>query len=202
MLFLFVFLILQVFTCKVLTAPTESQTNPVGVNDVAFIKLGTYRGFTDGDTEYQKSYFLSRYSSSLWAESHAICNAYNLELASMETLQEARVFLSMTENDTNIKSLTAVWLWIDAITLVEKSTNDWYWTKSGKKISFSLDWIDGNPSGNGQFCLVVGKANINTKFAFNDGNCGSSFKFVCQRIDYSHSCRKSIKKKSQFSIED
>lgn len=120
----------------------------------------------------------------------------------METLQEARAFLSMTENDSNIKNLNLIWLWVDAITLVEKSTSDWYWTNSGKKISFPIDWSDGDPSGNGQFCLVAGKATIHTKFAFNDGNCGNSFRFVCHRVDFTYSSRKVSRHRRHFLIED
>lgn len=108
----------------------------------------------------------------------------------------------MTENDNNIKNQASIWLWIDAITLVEKSSSDWYWTKSGKKISFSLDWVEGNPSGSGQFCLAVGKATLKTKFAFNDGNCGSSFKFVCQRVEYLYPSRKASKYRRNYSIDD
>jgi hypothetical protein len=120
----------------------------------------------------------------------------------METLQEARGFLSMTENESNIKILNEIWLWVDAVTLSDKSTSDWYWTKSGKKISFPIDWSPGNPGGNGQFCLVAGKPTIHTKFAFNDGNCGSSFKFVCQRIDFTYFSRKVLKHGKHFSVED
>lgn len=102
----------------------------------------------------------------------------------METLEEARALTCMMDNDSTLKQLNSTWLWIDGITLTEKSTTDWYWTKTGKKISFPIDWYPGQPTGNGQFCLAVGKATINAKFAFNDGTCSGSLKFVCQRIEF------------------
>jgi hypothetical protein len=101
----------------------------------------------------------------------------------METLEEARAVTCMIDNESTLKQLNSTWLWIDGVTLTDKSKTDWYWTKTGKKISFPIDWYPGQPSGN-QFCLCIGKSTINSKCGFNDGICSGSFQFICQRTEF------------------
>lgn len=103
-------------------------------------------------------------------------------MVSFETLEEARSFLSMVDNNSVLRKMSKVWLWIDAITLTVKSTTDWYWTKTGNIISFPLDWYKGQPSGSGQYCLSISKRSATTKFGFNDLQCYDSYNIVCQRI--------------------
>ncbi|KAL7036608.1 hypothetical protein ACKWTF_008865 [Chironomus riparius] len=129
------------------------------------------------------SFFLSRYSKAPWAESKAFCKAFDLELLSFETLEESRAFISMADNNSILKKLSNVWLWTDGITLTKKSTTDCYWTKTGTKISFPMDWYPGQPSGSDQYCLCVSKRSAKTKFGFNDLQCYDSYTIVCQRVE-------------------
>ncbi|XP_070509920.1 uncharacterized protein [Chironomus tepperi] len=175
------------FACTILTGSSAFVLQPTieqqtVIDDVAFSKLGTYRGFTADGVEYQKSYFLSRYSKAPWAETKAICRAFDLELPRFETLTEARAVLTMADNNSILKTLTSVWIWIDGITLTSKSTTDWYWTKTGMKVSFPMDWYPGNPSG-GQNCLAISKAAINARFGFNDVECYTPQNIICQRVE-------------------
>jgi len=141
-------------------------------------------GFTDNGVEYQKSFFFQRYSTAPWAESKAICKAFDLELVSFETLAESRAFLSMVENYSGFRKLDSVWLWIDGIALTGKSPTDWYWTKSGKKISFPMDWYINSPGSIDQFCMCIGRATITTTSGFNDCYCYNAYKIACQRTEF------------------
>ncbi|KAL7036600.1 hypothetical protein ACKWTF_008859 [Chironomus riparius] len=166
-----------------LQSPCPSA-DPVIVNDVAFIKLGTYRGFADDGSEYQKSYFISRYSKTPWAESKAICRAFDLEFTTLESNSELQSFLNIIDNNSYLRTISDTFFWIDGISLTPKSKTDWYWTKSGKKLTFSLPWALNQPDflRVDEFCLALGKSS-NQKFGFHDGICSASISFVCQRIE-------------------
>lgn len=141
-------------------------------------------GFTDERVEYQKSFFLSRYAKSFWPESQSFCSAYGLELATLETVEESRSLLTMVDNESTLRPLGSTWIWIDGITLKPLTKTEWYWTKSGKKLSFPLDWYQNQPNGLDQFCLCVSKGTTNAKFGYNDGHCDTALQFICQRIEF------------------
>jgi len=102
----------------------------------------------------------------------------------METIAETRALFTMCENHSYLRTLSSTWSWIDAITLTGKSTTEWYWTKSGRKISFPIPWYPGTPDTIDQYCLAIGKSSINAKFGFNDGHCYGALRFICQRIEF------------------
>ncbi|KAL7013239.1 hypothetical protein ACKWTF_015287 [Chironomus riparius] len=159
------------------------------IDDVAFIRMGTYRGFTeDGIFEYRKSYFYPRYMENSWGESKAICKAFGLELVTLETLAEARNFLALAESSSETKKLRApFWIFIDGIELTPKSTTDWYWTKNGQKISFLIPWGPVQPDnwqGN-ERCFSIGKRDAGDRFGYNDHACSNvNLPFICQRIEF------------------
>jgi len=146
-------------------------------------KVHTFSGgFTEEGSEYQKSYFLSRYSKAPWAESKAICKAFDLELVTLESNSELQSFLNIINNNSYLRTLSGTYLWADGISLTPKSKTDWYWTKSGKKLTFPLPWALNQPDflRVDEYCLALGKYN-NSNFEFHDGICSLFISFVCQR---------------------
>ena len=105
-------------------------------------------------------------------------------MATLETLEEARTFLAMANNENSLKKLNVTWLWIDGLTPKGPSKTEWYWTKSGAKVSFPIDWSRGQPCCSDQNCLCISKHSLTDKFAFNDGYCNTSLQFICQRVDF------------------
>lgn len=121
-----------------------------------------------------------------WGEARAICKSFDFELTTLETLSEAKAFLSMADNNSYFKSFAGVYFIIDGTTLTPKSTTDWYWTQSGKKIQFPIPWGTGQPdfSNNLEFCFSFGRRSASENFGFNDLRCFETiYQFVCQRID-------------------
>jgi len=142
---------------------------------------------TENGSEYQKSYYFPIHFRTSWGNAKGICSSFGLELATMETRAEADSFLEIVEYHQTIKSFGIVWILIDGITSVPRSTTEWYWTKTGNKISFTLPWGPGQPDfdRNRELCLSVGKGNLNHKFGFNDLPCWDTVTpFICQKIDF------------------
>jgi len=104
----------------------------------------------------------------------------------LDTLEEARTVLSFADNNSNLRTLTSVWLYIDGVSLSTNSPTDWYWTKLGEKVSYSIPWRPGTPDNNAgsEYCLTIGKGSINEQFGFDDARCDSSTFIACQRIDF------------------
>jgi hypothetical protein len=108
-----------------------------------------------------------------WLESRAICRSYDLELTTIETLLEAQTVI-------NLSKISGFGGFIDGMTLTLKSPTDWYWTKSGKKLSFALPWRSGEPNNYNnvnEACLVLSGT------GFNDAPCSNIYSFLCQKID-------------------
>jgi len=144
-------------------------------------------GWAENGSEYQKSYYFPRFFRTSWGEAKGLCSSFGLELATVETRTEAETFLNIVENHQNIKALGKVWIRIDGITLSGKSTTEWFWTKSGNKIPFSLPWSPGQPDcyQSNEYCLSIGKGNANHKFGFNDVPCwNDSSSFICQKVEF------------------
>jgi len=106
-----------------------------------------------------------------------------MELVTLETLTEARAFLTMADNCKHFVGDVSVH--VDGTTLTPKSPTDWYWTRNGAKISYPIPWDVGQPNNgdNKQFCLSIYRASSNKYFGFNDFNCSAAFFFACQRIE-------------------
>lgn len=143
-------------------------------------------GFTEEGSEYQKTYFFSRYSSGSWADSRSFCHSYGLEFLTMDTLAEGRAVLTMADNNSILRTFTSVWLNIDGIALTLKSPTNWYWTNSGKKISYPIPWRPDAPNNHGgsEYCLTIGRYLTTGKFGFDDALCNNNDRISCQRIDF------------------
>jgi len=98
-------------------------------------------------------------------------------LVSIETLAEAQAILTIAN-----RSFSTVSAYVDAIALTLKSPTDWYWTKSGKKLSFALPWYPGEPNNHNNLneaCLLFHNG------GFNDAPYSFTiYSFVCQRLDF------------------
>lgn len=72
------------------------------------------------------------------------------------------------------------------MSLTPKSTTDWYWTDTGRKINFPIQWQSGQPdnNNNSEFCFSILKTSINQKFGYNDQNCATYNPFICQKIEF------------------
>jgi len=117
-----------------------------------------------------------------------ICNSFDFELASFETLAEATSFLNMCINNDFIQSYGLIHIHVDGMTLIPNSTTEWYWTNSGKKISFSIPWQPGEPDfyGGDEYCFsFIAFRYLSNFLGFNVLNCkGYTAPFMCQRLDY------------------
>lgn len=172
---------------------------PDHIDDVAFIKLGSYREYLQigcslvttnfvrleiNKTE-TKSYYIPRHVKALWSHTRSICTSHGMDAVSLETKAEEQNFLVMCYNNA---ALFDQWTHIGGISLVAKSTTSWFWVNSGNRISYPMAWMPDQPDfGHGnplviEYCLSIGKMAGNV-FGFNDINCFgyNEFKFICQR---------------------
>jgi len=72
------------------------------------------------------------------------------------------------------------------MTLTPRSPTDWYWTRNGEKIAFTIPWQPGEPNFENdlEYCLSVWIQDVEI-IGFNDANCqNQTWPFVCQRFDY------------------
>lgn len=80
-----------------------------------------------------------------WGEARTICKSFNLELMTLETLNEANSFLTMADNHSYFKFISWVFFIIDGTSLTPKSTTDWYWIQTRHKTSFPIRWARSQP---------------------------------------------------------
>lgn len=131
---------------------------------------------------------MSRYLKADWGQAKAICKTFDLELASFETITEAHTFLHMCEKSSLIPSEKVFYL-TDGMTVTPRSSNkdNWYWTNSGKKISYDLPWTGVQPDfyRGIEYCLSIGRVKGNDTLGFNDYTCVSGvIHFICQKVDF------------------
>lgn len=72
----------------------------------------------------------------------------------------------------------------DGITATPKSSTEWYWTSSGKKVSYALPWNPGQPDYklNKEYCLAIGRVRSYNPLKFHDFPCTEDPRqFICQR---------------------
>lgn len=110
-----------------------------------------------------------------------------MELATFETLDE---FLSFRKFPALSKLGPKQFLSVDGMTKITKSKTEWFYTKNGMKVPFSMPWLRDEPSGGIETCLSIGKKKGNNTLGFNDVPCGNldgtSLRngFVCQKMDF------------------
>jgi len=143
-------------------------------------------GFTNDGSEYQKSYFLTRWFGDSWSRAKSFCASFNLQLATLETLEEARRLLYLADSNPFFKIYTtSSSFYIDGMTSTLKSTTEWFWTDSGNKFSFPIPWLPGQPdNANGdERCFGFRRTTHSQNYGYSDFTCTAVPHFVCQRID-------------------
>jgi len=67
------------------------------------------------------------------------------------------------------------YVFVDGITLTPKSPTDWYWTNSGEKIPYTIQWNKGEPNNysNNENCLSIGRRIRNDTLGFSDHFCNA-----------------------------
>jgi len=98
-------------------------------------------------------------------------------LASLDSFEEHIQFLNLCNEKRN---LLAEHSFIGGFATLPATTDDWVWIHSGNRVSFTMNWISGQPdnSGNNERCLDVWKQE--TVVALNDDSCNNLYSFVCQ----------------------
>jgi hypothetical protein len=129
---------------------------------------------------------MSRYDTADWFGAKALCKSFGLELATFETLTEAETFIQMAKEFYLIKGNAHPYVIIDGMTLTPLSTTDWYWTRTGEKIPFTIPWREGEPNfmNDIEYCMAL---ILQEQFSigFIDFPCQTyEHPFICQRIDY------------------
>lgn len=73
-------------------------------------------------------------------------------------------------------------VFIDGIALSKMSKTDWYWTNSGKKINYEMEWGRNQPNfqNQNQWCLSL---DPESGYKFNDLQCQEEVRpFICQKV--------------------
>lgn len=129
-----------------------------------------------------KKYYFPRYFKSNWIEAQGICRAYNMELARFETINEVNKVFDLFRANYELSSISTFWMFVDGMTPAPGSNNNWYWTQTGRKVSFSIPWATSNPSGGHEQCLSIGRHGSNHPWSFNDVPYeGYKNIFLCQK---------------------
>lgn len=107
-----------------------------------------------------------------------------MEILSIETKAEADNIINVLKNSTLLDG--EIIFHVGGISLTPRSTSDWYWVNSGKKLDFTLKFVPGQPDfAHGiENCLSINK--YGNEFGFNDIPCFGHWdrKFICQRDDF------------------
>lgn len=155
-----------------------SSNNPV------FKVLATFNGIDKCGNRYQKTFYYPISISATWMQAKAICQKYNLELASFKTLSEANAIITVVDRNPDLGPRDNLWIFINGIAMSARSPTDWYWVDSGEKIDFVMPWLPTQPDTNGgiEWYLSIGKHKKEQRTGFNDIP-GSNFvnTFLCQR---------------------
>ena len=93
----------------------------------------------------------------------------------------------MSKNNPFVYALWAVYICVDGMTDTSSTTTEWYWTNSGRKISYAIPWQSESPQipEGTQYCLTF-TANEPSSIGFVGIQCEiiPKWHFVCQRVDY------------------
>jgi hypothetical protein len=133
-------------------------------------------------TEYEKQFFIPRHYKVASAHVKSICLAHNLDIASLDTLNEFNFVSSQCKRQQN---LVGDYVHIDGIAMSPKSAKDWYWTNSGMRISYEMPWAPKKLDFTQQleWCLSLGPTGV---YKFNDIRCngenGEERSFICQKV--------------------
>lgn len=131
-------------------------------------------------TEYEKIFYVPRQYKTSSCLVRPVCKAHGFDIASLDTLQEFNVVnLLCQRHMQNLLHNDSVL--IDGLAMQKMSKSDWYWTNSGKKINYEMEWAPNQPNfqKQNQWCLSLDNSN----YKFNDIKCyDDNHTFMCQKI--------------------
>lgn len=130
------------------------------------------------DNPYQKTYFVPRYFRVKWTESISLCKSLGYEIASFETLGEAKAVQGMMKTQ---RHLFDEYTSVGGITTIPADPHNWFWVNSGDKAEYAFNWNEGEPNnwGDNEFYLSMRQPD----FLFNDFHNNLDVKFLCQKRD-------------------
>lgn len=140
--------------------------------------LNFFISVSDDECEpaYTKYFFIPVNFTASFDYARVILQNSSLEFATLESAVEARALMQMLRNRTDGHGYIS----IGGQTTVLKSYVDWFWTESGKKINFPMQWKKDEPNNNqnsGEYCLGLGPG---PDYQFFDSSCSNFIKFVAQ----------------------
>lgn len=154
--------------------------------DLNFIEIGKFTGPDRCEKSYNSRYYIPRQFKAYWFQMPGICKSYGMTPLAIETAAEAKAVLHLLKPYKDLDDV----FFIGGMALKAASLTDWYWINNGQKISFALDWNEGQPDGwttkdntwlGREKCLSI--AWHKGKLGFNDVFC-SAFKrrkFICEK---------------------
>lgn len=156
--------------------------------ELVFEKIGNFKGVTACGKTYSKEFYIPKIFDAYWHEVTEICQSYGMDAVSLETKKEAEALLSFL----------ALYKWeaksnfyIGGMTLKHGDKNNFFWTNSGNRIEFELDWGKSQPDGwekpewGKESCLSIRRDDKNGgRLGFNDVFCNAyrADNFVCELI--------------------
>lgn len=155
-----------------------------------FLKLGNtvrvidsmrtfLKNFHSDGVKEKRMYWLSVRLNVRWNDAKTLCKSYGLELLHLESKDEMNYFIKACNQ---YKNLFGDYTFVDGVTDLGKSKTEWFYSETGRKVSFALPWLPGTPDnvGSDEHCLSIAKAQ--GTFLFNDVNCDGTKegkKFLC-----------------------
>jgi hypothetical protein len=133
--------------------------------------------------DYAKKFYAPRYYRSTHSNAQSICHSYGMNLLMIETLEEFYAVRASCKANANL--FGDYWTYVDGMTPVSKSPTEWYFTRTGNKVPYTMKWaVNGNSSflddrAGVERCLTLGPKNV---YEFNDEECTNhEFPFLCER---------------------
>jgi hypothetical protein len=113
-----------------------------------------------------------------------------MEFARFETKVEFLEVSNMVKNNEALIVGNKTGVLVDGVTIVPKSTTEWFYTTNGKKIAFDIPFRSGEPNNHlnrNEFCLVIVDTGDDfLPYRFNDFSCNiipemtTDYPFLCQ----------------------
>lgn len=133
--------------------------------------------------KYTKTFWYSSGYRGTWIEAEAICDSYDLTLATLDSQQEADFLLPLySANNLLFDAYTH----IGAVATVPFTKTDYFWLQTGAKVNFTMRFLPGFPDNYGGKEVCLSLTYNGGVVYFNDIQCFEawSLRFICQSISY------------------
>lgn len=127
-----------------------------------------------------KTYYAPRCYRTSHSNARAICRAYDMDLAMIQSLSEFNSVSDMCKVNDNFLENNLI---IDGMSPYSKSKTEWFFTRTGEKMAFSIPWGTGNPDDLGfERCIALGPKG---SYLANDIPCVSlQSSFLCEKNEF------------------